>query len=363
MLQRWWLVAGREISTQLRSKAYQISFVILVLIGFGGTFAGGMVAKNDNLFGGGTTDQTEVAVVGELPASAEKAGLKALPVQSAAEAEAKVKDGTVTAAVIMGSGEDKTVVLALDQEPDQVVSALTVAPQVVLLDPPKISPNLHILVTVGCGILFFVVVMMFGQIAAQNTVVEKQTRVVEILLTAVPAKSLMAGKVLGNAVLALAQVAAMLVAVVLAVVATGWTSLLGVVSWTVVWFLILFIVGFVLFSSLLAGSAALVSRIEDISAVIFPVLMLAMVPYMLVVYSPNNPGMQRVLSFVPFSSPMAMPARLLLGGVPWWEPVVALIILIITTYGAILLGGRLYSHSLLHTGARVKWGQALKAAE
>jgi len=363
MLQRWWLVAGREISTQIRSRAYQISFVILVLIGFGGTFAGGMVAKNDDLFGGGSTDQTEVAVVGELPASATKAGLKAVAVKDATEAEAKVKAGSVAAAVIMGSSEDQVTVIALETAPDQVVSALTFTPTVKLLSPPKISPTLHILVTVGCGILFFAVVMMFGQIAAQNTVVEKQTRVVEILLTAVPAKSLMAGKVLGNAVLALAQVAAMLAAVVLAVAVTGWSSLLGVVSWTVVWFLILFIVGFVLFSSLLAGSAALVSRIEDISAVIFPVLMLAMVPYMLVVYSPHNEQMQRVLSFVPFSSPMAMPARLLMGGVPWWEPVVALIILIITTYGAILLGGRLYSHSLLHTGARLKWGQALKGKD
>ncbi|MCL1897537.1 MAG: ABC transporter permease [Micrococcales bacterium] len=369
MMQRWWLVASREIKTQMRSTAYRVSFFILVLVGFGGAFFGGWAANNSEIFSGGSDQEISVAVVGELPAAAVQAGLKAVPVEAAddqaaaKQAVALVEDGSVEAAILVGGAGDRDLAIALEEMPDQVVDALTVTPQVEILQPPAISPALRMIATVGCGILFFAVVMMFGQIAAQNTVVEKQTRVVEILLTAVPARSLMAGKVLGNAVLAFAQVAAMLIAVLVAVVMTGWSSLLGALSWSVVWFLVLFLVGFVLFSSLLAGTAALVSRIEDVSAVIFPVLLLAMVPYFLVIYSADSESMQRVLSFVPVSSPMAMPARLLLGSVAWWEPFVALLILIGTTYLAILLGGKLYQGSLLRMGARVKWGEAFKAAD
>ena len=364
MMQRWWLVAEREIKTQLRSKAYQISFVVLLLVGFFGALVGGLLAKDSGPLGdGGVIARTEVAVVGELPEQAMAAGLRAVPVSSLEEAAAQVLDGSVTAAVVTDAVEGQLLLLAKDKVPDNVVEALTVSPVVQLLDPPRIDPLIHMIATLGCGILFFTVVMMFGQIAAQNTVVEKQTRVVEILLTAVPARSLMAGKVLGNAVLALAQVAGMLLALLLGLTATGWTGSLSLVSGSMVWFLVLFIVGFVLFSSLLAGSAALVSRIEDISAVIFPVLLLAMVPYMLVVYSSESQGLQRALSFVPFSSPMAMPARLLTGTVAWWEPLVALVILLVTTYGAIWLGGKLYENSLLRTGARVKWSEALRAKD
>ena len=360
MMRHWQLVAAREIRTQARSRAYQISFVVMVLLGFGGAFFGGWAANNSDVFGGNSSSKTTVAVVGQLPASADTSVLDITQADSQDQAETMVKDASVEAAVIVGGAQGKDLVLGKESAPDQVVNALTVTPEVKVLEPPRVSPILHMIATVGCGILFFVVVMMFGQIAAQNTVVEKQTRVVEILLTAVPAKTLMAGKVLGNALLALVQVAAMLAAILLAVVLTGWTSLLGLISGSAVWFLVLFVVGFVLFSSLLAGSAALVSRIEDVSAVIFPVLLLAMIPYMLVVYSPQNEAMQRILSFVPFSSPMAMPARLLTGTVPWWEPFIALLILIVTTYLAILLGGKLYQNSLLRMGARVKWSAAFQ---
>ena len=73
--------------------------------------------------------------------------------------------------------------------------------------------------------------------------------------------------------------------------------------------------------------------------------------------------MRKVLAFIPVSLPMAMPPRLITGQAAWWEPFVALAILIVTIYGAILLGGKLYSHSLLCTGARIKWKEALDFVE
>ncbi|MET1053492.1 MAG: ABC transporter permease, partial [Mycetocola sp.] len=73
-----------------------------------------------------------------------------------------------------------------------------------------------------------------------------------------------------------------------------------------------------------------------------------------------NPTVLAVMSYVPFSAPVAMPVRLFLGTAEWWEPLLSLGILTATTLVTIWLGSRIYQNSLLKMGARVKWGEALK---
>ncbi|MFX5634542.1 ABC transporter permease, partial [Acinetobacter baumannii] len=58
----------------------------------------------------------------------------------------------------------------------------------------------------GFGIVFLIAASTFGGTIAQSVVEEKQTRVVEILISAIPVRALLAGKVLGNTVLAMAQI-------------------------------------------------------------------------------------------------------------------------------------------------------------
>jgi ABC-2 type transport system permease protein len=67
------------------------------------------------------------------------------------------------------------------------------------------------------------------------------------------------------------------------------------------------------------------------------------------------------MSYVPFSAPVAMPVRVFLGDVQWWEPLLSLVILIATCVAAILVGARIYENSLLRMGARVKLREALSA--
>jgi ABC-2 type transport system permease protein len=211
----------------------------------------------------------------------------------------------------------------------------------------------------GFGLCFMMVVMLFGQTTAQNTVVEKQTRVVEILLAAVPAKVLMAGKVLGNAALALGQVALLVVAALAGLALGGNASVLSMVGPALIWYLVFFIFGFVLFASLMAGSAALVSRMEDVGAVLQPTVWLVMIPYIVSVGFSDNRLVMAVASYVPISSPVAMPLRVLMGEASAWEPWLALALMLVTVWGAIALGGRIYAYSLLRTGSRVKFREAL----
>jgi ABC-2 type transport system permease protein len=55
-----------------------------------------------------------------------------------------------------------------------------------------------------------------------------------------------------------------------------------------------------------------------------------------------------------------MPMRVFLGDAAWWEPLVSLAILIVSTLAVILYGSRIYSHSLLRMGARVSFREALR---
>ena len=67
-----------------------------------------------------------------------------------------------------------------------------------------------------------------------------------------------------------------------------------------------------------------------------------------------------ILSYIPFSAPVAMPVRLFVGEAQWWEPLVSLVILLAACVAAILVAAKIYENSLLRMGARVKLSEALK---
>jgi ABC-2 type transport system permease protein len=146
----------------------------------------------------------------------------------------------------------------------------------------------------------------------------------------------------------------------LGLLVTGQTELFAVVGPAVLWFVVFFLFGFVLLASLFAATAALVSRQEDVGAVTAPVTYLVMIPYFAVIFFNDNPVVLAVMSYVPFAAPVGMPMRLFLGSAEWWEPVVSLLVLLVTTAAVVVLGSRIYSNSLLRTGSRVKLREALK---
>ena len=241
-----------------------------------------------------------------------------------------------------------------------MAEALAVVPPTVVLDPAPADPLLAYLVAFGFGIVFFFSALTFGQTIAQSVVEEKQTRIIEILLSTVPARALLTGKVLGNSVMAFGQIIAIGALAIVGLAVTGQRVLLGGLGASVVWFVVFFVVGFVMLAALFAATAATVSRAEDIGSVTTPVTMLVMLPYFLVVFFNDNPTVLAIMSYVPFSAPVGMPVRIFLGQAEWWEPLLSLVILIATTVLAVLVGERIYRYSLLRTGARVPFSEALR---
>ncbi|MCU1557807.1 MAG: sodium transporter permease [Microbacteriaceae bacterium] len=349
------LVARREITMRLRSKAFLISTGILLLAVLASIVVGSLASAN--------ATEPRVAAVGS--ATAVVKGVKGLDVREAAsvtEATRLVREGRVDAAVVPADRSTSPLgirVIALDSAPQTVLARLSVTPPVELLAPPKQNPALVYFVALGFGLVFFMSAITFGSTIAQSVVEEKQTRVVEILMSTIPVRTLLAGKVLGNSILAFAQIAVIALLAGTGLLVTGQSSLLGILGPSIIWFVVFFALGFVLLAALFAAAASLVSRQEDVASVTTPVTMLVMIPYFLVIFFNDNPLVLGVMSYVPFSAPVGMPMRIFLGTAEWWEPMLSLVILLLSAALVIVIGSRIYSNSLLRMGGRVKLSDAL----
>lgn len=354
------MVAEREIVTQVRTKSFLISTGILLLLVLGGIVLTSLLG--DKLGGG----DTKVAVV---PATAsviaDVDGLEPVDAVDADEARALVESEEVSAAILPDEDAGNPlgiVVVGLDSAPDDVVGALAVTPPVELLDDSATPAGLRYLVSLLFGLVFLMAASSFGGTIAQNTVQEKQSRIVEILLSTVPPRALLAGKILGNTVLAVGQIAAIAAVAVVGLVVTGQDDVLSLVGAPVAWFVLFFLVGFVLLAAMFASAASLVSRIEDTGSVLTPVIMLVMIPYFGVIFFNDNDTVLTVMSYVPFSAAVGMPVRLFLGQAAWWEPLLSLAVLVVSAAVVTAIGARIYERSVLRTGRRVKLSEALAKA-
>ncbi|GAA5036692.1 ABC transporter permease [Microbacterium fluvii] len=349
-----WLVAAREIGAKLRSKAFLISTGILFVGALLLVIWGGFQAQTIDGIDVAVTSETEAAVTG-IPT------VTATVTDTADEAIALVSSGEVEAALVPESGAFGYKVVANDSVPTSLMTLLSQTPQVELLEVSETNPFLGYIAAIGFGVVFLLAASLFGGTIAQSVVEEKQTRVVELLISAIPTRALLAGKVIGNTVLAMAQIVLLSSIAVVGLSVTGQTELLQGLGMPIAWFAVFFLFGFVLLASMFAAAASMVSRQEDIGSTTTPITMLIMAPYFLVIFFFDNPTVLAVLSYVPFSAPVGMPLRMFLGTAQWWEPLLSLAILVVTCIVAVVVGARIYQNSLLRMGARVSLKEALSS--
>jgi ABC-2 type transport system permease protein len=189
-------------------------------------------------------------------------------------------------------------------------------------------------------------------------VVEKQTRIVEILVSTVPVRALLAGKIAAHSLLVFAQVGVLAFMTPFALRAGDAGPLLGMVQPALGWFVPFFVLGFVLLASMWAVAGSLVSRMEDLGTSSTLVTLLIMVPYMGVTFLNENERAMMIMSYVPLSAAVAMPVRLFAHDPYWWEPFASMAILGATVVVFLLVATRLYTGSVLQTGGRVRLRRA-----
>jgi len=211
------------------------------------------------------------------------------------------------------------------------------------------------------ALLFYVASLTFGIALANSVVEEKASRIVEIITTKISVRELLAGKVLGNLALALAQMALFVGVGLVGLTFTDYGQYVPAITGAVGWFVVFFVVGFGLLSCLWAVAGALATRTEDVQSTSMPLTMLTMAVFFSALLV--NGTAKVVLSFVPPFSAILMPIRLLEGSAPWWQALAALAILVVAAALVVQGAARLYQRSLLQTQGRLTLRQAWSTPE
>jgi ABC-2 type transport system permease protein len=127
-------------------------------------------------------------------------------------------------------------------------------------------------------------------------------------------------------------------------------------------FLLYFLLAFFLYATLFAGLGTMVKRQEEVqSATILTVLLMVIgcLLFFLTVAAPDA-TVTKVLSYIPFWTPILMLMRLTVGTVAWWEIVVTVALMLLTILACIWFAARLYRYGVLMYGQRPGLGQLLK---
>lgn len=380
----WRVVAQREISTTLRSKGFIISGVVLVLglvvMVVALTLTSGRPTTHDVavVAGSGATDG---AVVERAAQSLdEDDSIVTTSYEDTAALEQAVRDGDVDAALVATADGyevlgDEEVDVALSQALAAAATAVSTesnaADQGVdlgqlaqgaqvserLLDPGPEDDGLRQVASFVFVLLFFVTALTFGMQIAATVTQEKESRVVEILASAVPLRALLWGKVIGTTVLAVGQTVVLVLVGLVALLATGNTDALTVLGPALIWYVVFFVLGFVALASVWSVAGSLASRQQDLGATTAPLQLILFPPYFIAIFAGEQ--VLTIVSMLPIVSTMLMPSRLAQGDVPLWQLGVAVATTVLAAILLVRLGARIYEATLLRTGAKISYKEAL----
>jgi ABC-2 type transport system permease protein len=247
----------------------------------------------------------------------------------------------------------------LSAERIQGTFAAAAAPVRRLIPASPGNPASRAIVVLGAIILYLSLVTYGGWVTS-GVLEEKSSRVVEVILSAVRPRELLAGKVIGIGLLALGQFAAVALAGTIAAIAMGRhlpPSTPAAIGLIVVWFLL----GYAFYCCAFAAAGAASSRQAEAPTVAGPLTLVILLGYLvsLAIQSNPNGALARITPFIPPLAPMAMPARMLLGNAAPWELPVSAAVTLAATYGLVRLAGRAYSGTILRFGSRVTVREAL----
>ncbi|HXR42673.1 MAG TPA: ABC transporter permease, partial [Acidothermaceae bacterium] len=218
-------------------------------------------------------------------------------------------------------------------------------------------------VAVATAIVFYILVLRYGFGLLMGVVQEKATRVVEVVLSAVRPVDLLAGKVVGSAVLVLGQAALLAATVLVSARAVG-SDLLkssgaAAIGVAFVWV----VLGYLLYSALFTAAGALASKAEDAQSVGLPLQIPLFVGYFasFTALGDGTPSvLVKVLAYIPFTAPMDMPVLAATGGAAGWQIAVSMGIIAVAIVVTMRVAAVLFSRSILRTGRRLKARQILR---
>lgn len=218
--------------------------------------------------------------------------------------------------------------------------------------------------------VLYMAILLYGVQVMGSVVEEKQSRVVEVLISSLRPFQLLFGKVLGVGAVGLLQLGIWAVFAKLAIdhrgrlaslFASGETAqaltamtLPDIALSLVLVVLTYFVLGYFLYAAMLAAVAAMVNTEAEARQAQTPVIMLLLIPTVMMIGLLNNPdgSIAVALSLIPFSSPIAMPVRWVAAPVPLIELSASVGLLVLTLMGVTWVAGRIYRVGILAYGKK-----------
>jgi len=264
----------------------------------------------------------------------------------------------------------------------------------------KSSSAIAFIASYAMGIIIYFFVFMYGATVMRSVMEEKKSRIIEVIISSVKPYELMAGKIIGTALVGLTQVAIWIVLgiVVLAGIQSFFSpesaqqmgqsimdnqsqmspamaqaaepnkvlevmEMIGNLNLPLIIFAFIFyfLVGYLLYSSLLVAVGAAVDNDEDAQQMVFPVTIPLILSIMILFPIARNPEgpVAFWFSIIPLTSPVAMMARIPYG-IPTWELLLSMFLLVLTTVGAIAAAAKIYRIGLLMYGKKVNLKELFK---
>ena len=381
------LVAGREFTERIRSRAFLISngaILAILLLAIGLPYA----LNDDDPFAlghlGGEAEQVAALAVAQQEAF--DLEVASTPVGDREAAEAALLDGSLDAvlldagtvltdgglgraveALLANAANTVGIEVALEDagiDAEQRAALFAVSP----LEVEQVADRADavdvfdpsVAVVYGAVFLLYGLLAVYGQWVAQGIVEEKQSRVVEVLLASLRPSELLSGKVLGLGALGLLQIlllagiaaGGLLITEVVELPRTAWGAFALVLPW--------YVLGFLLYASLFAMAGSLVARVEDLQSAVMPVILVLVGAILSVQFALLEPSgtVATVAGLVPLTAPIVQPILFAVGQTDW--PQVLLAIALAVAFIALLvpLAARFYRNSVLRTSGRVSLREA-----
>jgi ABC-2 type transport system permease protein len=385
-----WLVARRELRERSRSKAFLASVVIMIVAVVGAIALPSLIGGKSGPKDIGVTGATPERLPSALRHQSQALGTAAARVHrypTRGDGEQAVRDGKIDVLDVDGRRLEwkrqrdeqleavvrSAVQLAAIQ--DRAATAGVGTDELAALLAPVSVTNVELGQVAGRSpddetaafimtMLLFMAIATYGAMVLSGVVEEKSSRVVEVLLARIPARTLLAGKIAGIGLLGLAQIAATaLAALVTATVmdAVDLPAVRGtVLAWAVVWF----VLGFALYGTVFGALGSLASRPEDAQSAAGPVSVILVLVYFVsfAAIGSADTTWARLVAWFPATAPMAMPTRVAMGVATWWDPVLAVLFTALAIVGLVVFGGRVYAGAILHNGPTLKLRDALQRA-
>ncbi len=371
-----WMIAKREISTRVQTKAFQILTAILLL----GVIASSVLIAT---FTGGedTADEITIGVSdgGVAFSDALSVGTEDLDptIIEVTDGDALIESGEID---VWFTGDElvwdslpsgnidiyiRTTVqqaafseraTALELGNDDLATLFAEVPVGERFVQGEDDEQLvRIGAAVASTLATFFFLQVWGAFLMMGVIEEKSSRVVEVLLSHVTARTLLTGKIIGLGVLAIGQLMIIVIGVAVGLLVVEDVEIPSGVWSSVPLLVITFILGYAFYAAAFAAVGSTVSRQEDAQTAQLPAMLPLLLGYGIAMSSIANPDsvLVTVASFIPFTSPIVLPFRVALADPPLWEIIVSLVLLLISVPLMLRLAGQIYRSTLLNVGTRV----------